>query len=417
MAKEPMIKNNPESTAGSRKLRMSRHSLGAVILVSILAGFLGGFASTAFLSSRPDLQQSLGNGAANRKIILQEESAIIDVVEKASPAVVSVVISKDINQFRRSSISPYGDLFGLFGFPQSQAQGNTPATPNVQQVGAGSGFFVSSDGLVLTNRHVVSDESATYSVVTTDAKTYDAKVLARDTLNDLALLKIEITGAPTLPFADSGSIKIGQQVLAIGNSLGHYQNTVTSGIVSGIGRSVTAGDAQGSEQLEGVIQTDAAINPGNSGGPLLNLSGEVIGINTAIDQQGQLVGFAIPAEDARKAVESFQKTGHISHPFLGVRYIMLTDQIAKARGISRNSGALIMSGGRQGQPAVIANSPADKAGFKEGDIVIEINGHPITINNSLSRELKNYSVGDKLEVRIDRQGKEQTITVTLEEAN
>jgi serine protease Do len=403
----------PEETDEPKtsKLNMTRHSLGVIVVVSILAGFFGGFASTAFLSSRPELAAGLSGSTAGQKVILQEDSAIIDVVDKASPAVVSVVISKDVSQLRSSS----NNFFNIFGLPQ-QAPKNTPATPNIQQVGAGSGFFVSSDGLILTNRHVVADESATYSIVTSDGKTYDAKVLARDTLDDLALIKVEISGAPTLTLADSSSIQIGQQVLAIGNSLGQYQNTVTSGIVSGIGRSVTAGDAQGSEQLEGVIQTDAAINPGNSGGPLLNLSGQVIGINTAVDQQGQLVGFAIPANDAKKAVESFQKTGRISHPFLGVRYVMLTDQIAKTRSLSRNSGALLLSGTKNGQSAIIANSPADKAGLKEGDIITQINGHSINAANSLAGELKKYAVGDKLEIKFDRQGKEQTATATLEEA-
>lgn len=413
MPKTTLSNIEPQPEISEKKYNLSRHSLAVVVLASIFAGFLGGFASTAFLSSRPGLQKSLTSGGliSNQKIIYEEDSAIIDVVEKASPAVVSIVVSKDLSQMRRY-FSPYGNFFDVYG----NAQNGQKPTPNIQQVGAGSGFFVSSDGLILTNRHVVADTTATYSIVTNDGKTYDAKVLTRDSRNDLALIKVEISNAPVLPFADSGSVQIGQQVLAIGNSLGQYQNTVTSGIVSGIGRSVVAGDGSDSEQLEGVIQTDAAINPGNSGGPLLNLAGQVIGINTAIDQQGQLVGFAIPARDAQKAIESFSKNGKISYPFLGVRYLMLDEQIAKAYNISITEGALVISGEELGENGVITGSPADKAGFEEKDVIIEVDGKKINSKNSLARELKNYEVGQKLQIKVVRQGKEQILTPILEES-
>ncbi len=411
MGKSTDIVTEPVSEVQTEnKNYLSRHYVAVVVLVSIVTGFFGGFAATAFLSARPELQHSLISGTTmqNRKVVLDEDSAIIDVVEQASPAVVSVVVSRDLNEFRRYGLP--GDMFNFFG-----QRGQQSNTPNIQQVGAGSGFFIASNGLIVTNRHVVSDEGATYSIVTNEGKTYDAKVVARDSRNDLALMKVEITNAPTLDFADSTEVEIGQQVIAIGNSLGQYQNTVTSGIVSGIGRSVIAGDARDSEQLEGVIQTDAAINPGNSGGPLLNLAGQVIGINTAIDQQGQLVGFAIPAKDAQKAVESYNKTGKITYPFLGVRFLMLDEQVAKARNISRTSGALIIAG-EDLEPAVLPNSPAEKAGFEDGDIIIDINGKTVTTQNSLSKVLKDYRIGDKLQIRIDRNGKEQTLNVVLEEA-
>ncbi len=414
MPKSEILNDKQEQPAApDKKFNLNRHSLAVVVLASIFAGFLGGFASTTFLSSRPGLQKSLTSGglATNQKVIYEEDSAIIDVVEKASPAVVSIVVSKDLSQMKRY-FSPYGNFFDVYGGPQN----NQKSAPNIQQVGAGSGFFVSSDGLILTNRHVVADTTATYSIVTNNGKTYDAKVLSRDSRNDLALIKVEISNAPVLPFADSDSVQIGQQVLAIGNSLGQYQNTVTSGIVSGIGRSVVAGDGSDSEQLEGVIQTDAAINPGNSGGPLLNLGGQVIGINTAIDQQGQLVGFAIPAGDAQKAIESFKKSGKISYPFLGVRYLMLDDRIAKAHNLSVTEGALILGGEEVGEDGVLAGSPADKAGFKEKDVIIEVEGHRINSQNSLARELKNYNVGQKLEIKVNREGKEQILTPTLEES-
>jgi serine protease Do len=415
-----MVEQKDQETTNetSGPVTIARHSLGIVILLAILAGFFGGVASNAFLASRPEWGQTLSgnsNQTAAQKVVLQEDSAIIDVVQQASPSVVSVVISKDINQYQQQYSNPFSPSpFNFFGFGTGQQPSNN--TPDIEQVGAGSGFFVTSDGMILTNRHVVADTSATYSVVTNDGKTYDAKILVRDTVNDLALIKIDIQGARPLTFADSDSIKIGQQVLAIGNSLGQYQNTVTSGIVSGIGRTLTAGGEGESEQLEGVIQTDAAINPGNSGGPLLNLAGQVIGINTAIDQEGQLVGFAIPARDAQKDVESYQKTGKLSHPFLGVRYVMLNDQIAKQQKTSRNQGALLLAGTQRGDTAVISGSPADKAGLKEGDIIIRVNGHDVNANNTLSKELKDYSVGDRLQLTIVRDGKEITATVTLEEA-
>ncbi len=310
--------------------------IAPIIAISLIFGAIGGAIGGAFggpyLARLPAFQKYLPKSSSagnyNQNIILNEDSAVIDVVKKASPAVVSIVISKDLskvpgfgmNQFNFDQFAPFFENPGVQ--PNSgQQNGNKP---NIQQVGAGSGFFVSADGLILTNKHVVEDEQASFVVVTQDGKTYDAKVLARDPRNDLAIIKIEIKNAPFLTLADSGKIQIGQRVIAIGNSLGQYQNTVTSGIISGIGRSITAGGEGSSEDLQGVIQTDAAINPGNSGGPLLNLSGQVVGINTAIDQQGQLVGFAIPSNDIQRALSSFQKNGKITRAYLGVRYLNIT---------------------------------------------------------------------------------------------
>ncbi len=276
-----------------------------LILISALAGMIGGLYGSTYLSHQQQSGKFFNGTSVTTQAIVKEDSDTVNVVKQASPAVVSVIISKDLNKvpgygFDPSNSDPSFPFFGFGGKNQRSS------SPNVQEVGAGTGFFVSSDGLILTNKHVVNDENASYTVLTTDGKSYQAQVLSRDPINDLAILKITISNAPTLGLIDSNQIQIGQHVIAIGNSLGQYQNTVTSGIVSGIGRSITAGGREGSEQLEGVIQTDAAINPGNSGGPLLNLAGQVIGINTAVDQQGQSVGFAIPANDARLALESFR---------------------------------------------------------------------------------------------------------------
>ncbi len=384
------------------------------VLTSFLFGSFGGIVGTLYIlqsSQAQNIFHKIVPGNQFQHIVLNEDSAVIDVVKKASPAVVSVIISKDLNR-----IPGYGFDFGngdsllpFFG------NGNTNQAPNIQQIGAGSGFFVSKDGLVFTNRHVVADEGASYTIVTNDGKTYDASVLARDPVNDIAILKASVSNPPILSLANSDDMQIGQRVVAIGNSLGQYQNTVTTGIVSGIGRSITAGGSGGSEQLEGVIQTDAAINPGNSGGPLLNLAGEVIGINTAIDREGQLVGFAIPSSDVRLALESFQKYKKIVRPFLGVRYMLLTKAIADREQLPRSFGALLIRGQNVSDFAVLPGSPADKAGLVENDIILEVNGTKVDEAHSLSKLLKGYKPGDNISVKVYHRGEEKQVTITLGE--
>ncbi|MBL8030993.1 MAG: trypsin-like peptidase domain-containing protein [Candidatus Doudnabacteria bacterium] len=348
---------------------------------------------------------------------MTEQSAVIDVVKKANPAVVSIVISKDLSKVPGFGVDPFGGdpFFQFFGFNRQTPRSNP--TPNVQKIGAGSGFLVSPDGLVLTNRHVVEDEGASYTVLTNDRKKYEAKVLTRDPVNDLAILKIEITNAPVLELADSAQIQIGQRVIAIGNSLGQYDNTVTTGVVSAINRSVTAGGESGAaEQLEGVIQTDAAINPGNSGGPLLNVLGQVIGINTAIDQGGQLVGFAIPANDISRALDSFKKTGKITRPYIGVRYVLITPELAESQKLPKDYGALIARGETFTDVAVIPGSPADKAGLVENDIILAVDGTRVDEEHSLSGLLRNHQVGDVVSLRVYHKGEEKAVTVTLSES-
>ncbi len=413
-------KQQPETLTADLNRPKSYFKLVAVIiLLSLVFGMFGGVYGALYLSHLPVVEKLF---AGNQKSInpltqtvqVKEDSVVIDVVKSASPAVVSVIISKDLSKLQNLN-NPFGlDPFTPFFDFGSQTPQQQPQTPNVQQVGAGSGFFVSSDGLILTNKHVVSDDQASYSVVTNDGKSYDAKVLARDPVNDLAILKIDITNALTLVLSDSSVVQLGQKVIAIGNSLGQYQNTVTSGIVSGIGRSITAGgDTGGSEQLEGVIQTDAAINPGNSGGPLLNILGQVVGINTAIDRQGQLVGFAIPSNDAKKAVESFQKNGAILRPFLGVRYVIINKAIASEQKLPKDHGALLVRGQNLTDFAVSPGSPADKAGLQENDIILEVNGQEVNQKNSLSKILKNFNPGDTISVKVYHKGEEKTLNITL----
>lgn len=404
---EPKIQDSDHQTTNSNSMPLSSRTLAAVVLISVIFGIFGGAAGSLYFSKLPTFQKLFGSKqSVVSRNVYEEQSTITELVKKASPAVVSIVISKDLNTVPGFGLNPFSPLFG-FGQQNS-------TSPNVQEVGAGSGFFVSSDGLILTNKHVVSDQQASYTVITSDGTSYDAKVLATDPANDLAIVKVDIKNAPFLTLTDSSQIQIGQSAIAIGNSLGQYQNTVTTGIISGIGRSITAGGAGESEQLEGVIQTDAAINPGNSGGPLLNLAGEVMGINTAVDAQGQSVGFALPANDAAKALESFNKSGSIKRPLLGVRYVMINKALATQEKLPRDYGALISRG--SGNSAVVAGSGADKAGLQENDIILEVNGHRIDENNSLAKELKNYNVGDTITLKIYHDGSEKTVPVTLGEA-
>ena len=285
-----------------------------------------------------------------------------------------------------------------------------------QEIGGGTGFIVSEKGLILTNKHVVEDEEAEYTVLMNDGNKLSAKVLARDPVNDIAVLKIEGNNLPVVKLGNSDSMKIGQSVIAIGNALGEFRNTVSSGIVSGLQRSITASSGFGqSETLEGVIQTDAAINQGNSGGPLLNLRGEVIGINVAIIQGAQNIGFSLPINLAKKDLEQVEKSGKISYPYLGVRYIPVNPDLAKKNNLSVDYGALVARGETQEDLAVVPGSPADKAGIAENDIILEVNGIKINEKNSLSDLIQKYNAGDTVDLKVLHKGEEKYMKAVLEE--
>ena len=407
----PSLNSAPASNNGGVK-RLGNGLIISIILISLLSGLLAGAAGTYLVAKNIGLTGKVSS-QTSKNIVVNEDSAIVDVVKKASPAVVSIIVSADVSQNQNSAFSnPF------FFDPFSQNRPQTPSnsnTPNFQQIAAGSGFFISSDGLILTNKHVTSAaQNAKFSVVTSDGKQYDANVVAQDPINDIALIKIKISNAPTLNFADSNSIEIGQRVIAIGNSLGQYTNTVTTGVVSGIGRNITAGDEQTSEQLEGVIQTDAAINPGNSGGPLLDVGGDVIGMNTAIDQQGQLVGFAIPSDDVQKDLASYQKLGKIVKPFLGVEYIQLNAQIKQQYNLATDNGAWVTNQpNNDGTPAVVPGSAADKAGIKENDIITALNGKKLDQNTTLAGLIKDFDPGQTMDLQVLRNGKTIDLKVTL----
>ncbi len=326
-----------------------------------------------------------------------EESVVIDVVDKVSPSVVTIGITKTgriNNFFEFDPFDPYS--------PFRQRQGTTK---KVEQ-DIGSGFIVKSDGLIVTNKHVVSDTEAKYRVITKDDKTFDVQKIYRDPTNDLAILKINATGLPEAELGDSGKIKVGQLAIAIGTALGEFRHTVTTGVISGVGRGITAGSpfAGDSERLDNVLQTDAAINPGNSGGPLLNSGGQVIGVNTAVSSEGQNIGFALPINVIKDAIDNFNTTGQFDRPFLGVRYRVVSKDVAILNEVPE--GVYIME--------VVSGSPADKGGVTEGDIITKIDGTRLSGENvELSKVISKKKVGDTITLNIWREEKDVEVKVTL----
>ena len=406
---------------------MTKHQLVLlVLLVSFVTALVTGIVAVTLINQAPppitqtiqrviektigvlpeplkkDEKQELELNALSRDVLIE------DIARRVSPAVVSVVATKDIPIIERYFVSPFSsdDPFQQFFpdllVPQYRQKGTEKA-----QVSSGSGFFVSQDGFLLTNRHVVEDPEADYSVITNDNKKLKAKVVARDKINDMAVLKVEgessAGGFVSIPLGDSENVSIGQTAIAIGNALGEFQNTVSVGVVSGLRRTIIAsGLASGPEELSQVIQTDAAINLGNSGGPLLNLKGEVVGLNTAKAQGAENIGFSIPINQLKRALNDTRVNGRIINPYIGVRYI-LTDK-----------GALV-GAGANGEDAVQLNSPASKAGIKESDIILEFGGVKITRENPLNKLIQQRSVGDKVTIKIQRGNGQIKLDLILEE--
>lgn len=426
---------SPEEPRGEHKVAIKKEKskrnsalyfvsmiLIAVIFSSFFGavfGFMaGGFGQKVFtqLSHRlpsifqSDSEFSKADPLVSRERLVEEDSAVIDVVEKSTPAVVSIVVSKDMPK-----IQHFFDPFGFFGDTPDQNSADQESGQK-EKVGAGTGFIITSDGMIATNKHVVSDSAADYTVLTNDGKEYPAKVLARDPMNDIAVIKIEGNDFPTLNFGDSDSLKIGQTAIAIGNSLGEFSNTVSKGIISGLKRNLTAsGGLGGSEKLTDIIQTDAAINPGNSGGPLLDISGKVIGINVAIAQGAQNVGFALPATQVQRITDQVKKTGKISTPYLGVRYIPVDTSLQKQINLPFDYGVMVLRGQTMTDFAVIPGSPADKVGIVENDVILEINGQKIDAKNSLVDLLAKFNVGDEIALKIWHKGEMKELKVKLEE--
>lgn len=341
--------------------------------------------------------------------VFSEESVTIDIVKKVGPSVVT--ISEDLSS-RPQMRSPFFE-FGpdpFFGLPFEDEESMAPREP--QDIG--TGFIITSEGLIVTNKHVVSDPQGKYLVVTSDDKKYNVRQIYRDPLNDVALLKIspadnQGTSLKPVDLGDSSKLQVGQYVAAIGTALGEFRNTVTTGIISGLGRGITAGSPfEGSvERLDNVIQTDAAINPGNSGGPLLNSKGQVIGVNTAVSSSGENIGFAIPINIIKDSLDNFNQTGQFNRPFLGITYRLISKDVAIINEIPE--GAYIQS--------VVPDSAAAKAGLRRGDIITRIDGQKITEDNQLSSIISKKKVGDTINIIIYRGNETQELNAVLESAS
>ncbi len=362
-------------------------AMATLLIVSIGSGFVGGW-----LAGKDNVAHI--TPVEKQQVILKGQGELIGQ------------IAKDVGE-SVVSIETTATTQGFFGPSESQ--------------GAGTGIILSSDGLIITNRHVVPAGTTEVKVILSDGTEFNHVSVAGRTSNrdslDIAFLKIDNTKGKKLKAAklgDSAKMQVGDPVVAIGNALGQFQNTVTSGIISGYGRNIQATDSQGSENLENLFQTDTAINPGNSGGPLVNLDGEVIGINTAIASgDAQNIGFAIPINDVSGLIGSVKDTGKLQRPYLGVVYIPVTNDVAEQYGLSVKRGAYIAPPGIIGSDPVIDGGPADKAGLRAGDIILKMDDTTIDHKTSLSAIINKHKVGDKVTLTVLRDGKEQKIEVTL----
>lgn len=365
----------------------------ALVAVAALGGLAGaGIMYKFFPKTTPTNTNTTNTTVVKEERIVSEDESVVGVVAKARPAVVSIVRGH-------------------------QAGSQTEIDFRAEEA-AGTGFFVSDNGLIMTNRHVVGDASATLTVLTNDGKKLPATVKAIDPLFDIAIIQAEVTGVPFLKFGASDGLHIGQHAIAIGNALGQFNNTVTVGVISGLDRSITAlnGATGQLERLENAIQTDAAINPGNSGGPLVDLSGNVIGMLTAVSPSGEQLGFAIPASVVQNGLASFQQHGSIARAYLGVRYQTLTPEFAQLNNLPVSTGALVTGGSDGHFFAIVPGSPADKAGLKENDIITKIGDQTVDDKKSLSSLLLKYRPNDRVDFTIIRESKEQVVSVTLGDA-
>lgn len=325
--------------------------------------------------------------------LVNEESAVIDVAEKVSPSVVTVSIKTP--KRRILQFNPFGGGFS------SRIEGGDDAD-------IGTGFIVSEDGMIVTNKHVVSDTQTSYKVVTSDDREYEVKNVSRDPSNDIAIIKIDANGLKPVELGDSSNLKVGQFVVAIGTALGEFRHTVTTGVISGLGRGITAGSSYEGyvERIDDVIQTDAAINPGNSGGPLLNSLGQVIGINVAVAQGAQNIGFTIPINIVKNALDQYKSQGGtFRKAYLGVEYQMITKEAALVNEVPQ--GAYVSS--------VVSGSPAEKAGVKEEDIITKIDGKELKTGESIADIISKKKVGDKVDIEVWRNEETQKLSATLEE--
>ena len=372
--------------------------LGLLAGVFLVAVFIGGAVSEK-IWGLPFLQK-LGSSNNSTELINQrivtEENVVTEVAERVSPAVVTVSYKQETPVMEQYFLDPFGMFRG--SRPSGQVES--------EQVDIGSGFIVDKSGLVVTNKHVVAQGTASdYTVVLKDDSSHQVEKIWRDPLNDLAILQINGESLPVVELGDSDKIKVGNFVIAIGTALGEFRHTVTTGVISGLGRGITAGDGLSmSEKLDNVIQTDAAINPGNSGGPLLNSAGQVIGVNVAVSQSANNVGFALPINTVKESLNNFNTTGKFERPMLGVRYQLLS----KEQGILNNvpAGAYVVE--------VVAGSSAEVGGIKKGDIITKFDGQEVAeVENGLVELLSGKKIGDRVEVELYRDKEMKKIEVTL----
>lgn len=358
----------------------------------------------------PGIEDTNIRRSAEQPDFVLPSSPVVDIVEEANPAVVSIVVTKEVPIYER-----YYEEYSPFGFqlPRERELGTEE-----RQVGGGSGFIVSRDGLVITNRHVVSDPEADYTAFTKDGDKLQLEMVDMDPFVDIAVLRIDESGSfPHLSLGNSDNLRLGQTVITIGNALGEFRNSVSVGVISGLSRSIIAGGTFGErEQLENVIQTDAAINPGNSGGPLLDIAGRVVGVNVAVALGSENIGFALPSNVVQEILESIDTHGEIVRPYIGVRYAMITEELAERNGLPVDHGALILSGSTPAESAIVPGSPAAKAGLVENDIILEADGVLITLEHTLGEVIREYEVGDTIEFKVLHDGEEVTRSVVLEEA-
>lgn len=379
--KDKSQKADKGSKCSDRSLALSLAALAFV--ASVIAAVFSVISYVKVSTPLAFLNSDADGNAANFA-----EGSIADVVSKVSKSVVSIVTSVKGTSF-------FGQSY------ESQA--------------AGTGIIVSEDGYILTNKHVI-DGSTSISVVLDDGTTYkNVEKIAVDSLNDVAFLKIkDVSGLTAASLGDSKTIQVGQQVVAIGNALGEYQNTVTSGVVSGTGRSLTATDSTGtmSEKLSDMIQTDAAINSGNSGGPLVNAAGQVIGINTAM-ASAENVGFAIPIAAVKGMLSQLKEKGEASRAYIGVYMVNITADVAKKYNLPVNYGAYLYTDNGS-YSAILKDSPAAKAGLRDKDIILAVNTAKVGAAGSLSTLIGEYKPGDTVQLAVYRDGKEVAVNVTLE---
>lgn len=388
------------SDASSRRVSNAQTTMVASMAFSALVGAIAGGISASLIAGawRGSDTALLTWGAGDRLAstqpknavvlgLMEDEQATISVVDQVRPAVVSVVI-KRLTSDGKDAVA----------------------------FGGGTGFFVSADGLIVTNRHVVSDPSAFFTVLTNDGAELPAKLVSTDPFLDVALLRVEGSGYPVAVLGDSEAVRAGQTVIVVGNTLSAFHNTVTKGVISGMNRRVVAGDpGMAGDVIEHAIQTDAAINPGNSGGPLVNLLGEVVGMNTAISHDGQSIGFAIPVNELKKAVTDVEQYGRIVRPWLGVRYAMLDNETATAEGLTVQRGALIGSRAPGSENAIAEDSPAALAGLQNGDVILSVDGRALGDALSLGAAVAALMPGQTVTLQVLRGDKTLTLEATLRE--